>query len=104
MSIQKHIDSRIINKHDIEVNWNSNPNFIPLQGEIIFYDIDENYNFERFKIGDGITNIINLPFVIPTKLSQLENDSEFTTKAEVEALYNNNTSAVLYTPQDLTNA
>jgi hypothetical protein len=104
MSIEKYIDSRIINKHDIEVNWNNNPNFIPSQGEIILYDIDENYSFERFKIGDGITNVINLPFVIPTKLSQLENDSKFTTKAEVEALCSNNTSAVLYTPQDLTNA
>jgi hypothetical protein len=80
MAIKKFIDSRIINKHDIEANWNSNPNFIPSQGEIILYDIDENYSFERFKIGDGITDVINLPFVIPTKVSQLENDSNFLSK------------------------
>lgn len=77
MEIKKNINSRIINKHDIEANWNNNPDFIPSQGEIILYDIDENYGFERFKIGDGITNVINLPFVIPTKISQLENDSKF---------------------------
>lgn len=80
MAIKKFIDSRIINKHDIEANWNSNPNFIPSQGEIILYDIDENYSFERFKIGDGVTDVINLPFVIPTKVSQLENDSNFLSK------------------------
>lgn len=80
MAIKKFIDSRIINKHDIEANWNSNPNFIPSQGEIILYDIDENYSFERFKIGDGVTDVINLPFVIPTKISQLENDSNFLSK------------------------
>jgi hypothetical protein len=77
MAIKKYIDSRIINKHDVETNWNNNPDFIPSQGEIILYDIDEHYNFERFKIGDGITNVINLPFVIPSKVSQLENDSKF---------------------------
>ena len=99
----KYLNARIINKHDIETNWNNNSNFIPAQGEIIIYDIDENYDIERCKIGDGITNIVNLPFIIPTKLSQLENDSKFTTKAEVEALCSNNTSAaVLYTPQNLT--
>ena len=83
MTTKKYIYSRIINKHDIEINWNNSPNFIPSQGEIILYDIDENYNFERLKIGDGITNVVNLPFVIPTEISQLKN-------------------SVLYTPQDLT--
>ena len=62
MAKVKEINSRIINKHDIEVNWNKASTFIPQLGEIIVYDIDENYNFERFKIGDGITNVINLPF------------------------------------------
>ena len=35
--------SRIINKHDTEQNWNETVNFVPEQGEIIIYDIDENY-------------------------------------------------------------
>ena len=42
---------------------------------------------------------------IPSKNSQLENDSKFITEQEVEDLFNNNTStAVLYTPQELTEA
>lgn len=36
---------------------------------------------------------------IPSKISQLENDSKFTTEQEVEAL---TSTAILYTPQDLT--
>ena len=56
------IISRIVHKHDTETNWNKAINFIPLMGEIIVYDTDENYNYERFKIGDGKTTVINLPF------------------------------------------
>ena len=56
------IMSRIVHKHDTETNWNKAINFIPLIGEIIVYDTDENYNYERFKIGDGKTTVINLPF------------------------------------------
>lgn len=57
------INSRIVHKHDIESNWLNAVSFIPLKGELIVYDIDENYAHERFKIGDGITNISELPFV-----------------------------------------
>ena len=60
----KEIQSRIIHKHDIEENWNKATNFIPKQGELIIYDIDSNYSYERFKIGDGITSIISLPFTL----------------------------------------
>lgn len=56
------IKTRVINKHDIEANWIKAINFIPLQGEIIVYDVDDNYNYERFKIGDGKTLINALPF------------------------------------------
>ena len=62
MAIEKQLLGRIIHKHDIEESWNKATGFIPKQGEIIVYDIDENYNYERFKIGDGNTSIINLPF------------------------------------------
>lgn len=60
--IEKNIKSRITHKHDTEVNWQLAINFTPKQGEIIVYDIDENYSYERFKIGDGISNVNNLPF------------------------------------------
>lgn len=56
------IKGRYVQKHDIEANWAKAVNFTPLQGEIIVYDVDENNSYERFKIGDGITNVNNLPF------------------------------------------
>ena len=61
---EKMFNTRIIHKHDTEINWNKATNFIPMQGEIIVYDIDENYNYERMKIGDGVTVVANLPFSI----------------------------------------
>lgn len=61
---EKNLNSRIINKHDTEANWTKATNFIPKQGETIVYDVDENYSYERFKIGDGTTLVNNLPFVI----------------------------------------
>lgn len=61
--VTKNIQSRVIHKHDIEANWIKAVNFIPQCGEIIVYDIDDNYTYERFKIGDGIQNVNNLPFL-----------------------------------------
>ena len=59
---EKTINGRIINKHDIEENWLKAVNFTPKQGEIIIYDIDANYTYERLKIGDGTHNVNELPF------------------------------------------
>lgn len=56
---KKNIDSRIQHKHDIEANWQKANNFIPLAGELIIYDADENHSSPRLKIGDG-TSLINL--------------------------------------------
>lgn len=83
----KQVQTRVINKHDLEVNWLKATNFVPLKGELIVYDIevDESgepldaayddiskelfpgnrtttYTYERFKIGDGINNVNDLPF------------------------------------------
>ena len=55
--------SRIIHKHDLEENWIKAVNFIPKQGEIIVYDIDNDYEYERLKVGDGVTNVNALPFI-----------------------------------------
>lgn len=60
---EKTIKSRIIHKHDIESNWLLATNFTPKQGEIIVYDVDENYTYERIKVGDGSTNVNELPFI-----------------------------------------
>jgi hypothetical protein len=59
--------SRIINKHDTEANWLKAASFIPKKGEIIVYDADSNYSYERAKIGDGVTVVSNLPFVDDAK-------------------------------------
>lgn len=69
---EKNINSRIQQKHDIESNWLKAINFIPKQGELIVYDIDENHNYERIKIGDGITTVSSLPFIDDTKANKTD--------------------------------
>lgn len=61
---EKILNSRVINKHDTESNWLKAANFIPKQGEIIIYDIDTVYSYTRMKIGDGITLVNDLPFMV----------------------------------------
>lgn len=83
------LDAHALRKyHDLEINWEKQTDFIPPQGEIIVYDIEtlanglirpgavadgsgnsllisgrtEPYTYERFKIGDGIHYINDLPF------------------------------------------
>ena len=59
---EKILNTRIINKHAVEADWIKATNFIPKQGELIVYDRDANYTYERFKIGDGTTNVNDLSF------------------------------------------
>lgn len=66
---EKNINARIIHKHDTEANWNLATNFTPKQGEIIVYDVDDTYTYERFKIGDGVTNVTSLPFITSIGIS-----------------------------------
>lgn len=68
----KTFNSRIVHKHDTEANWKKATAFTPEQGEIIIYDIDSNYAYERFKIGDGNTLVNSLPFADAELRSQLE--------------------------------
>lgn len=58
------LNSRSIQKHDTEANWKLATSFVPLLGELIVYDIDDNYTYQRFKMGNGTTAINNLPFII----------------------------------------
>ena len=57
---EKNLNARIIHKHDTEANWQKATSFIPKQGELIVYDIDSTYSYERFKIGDKINGVISL--------------------------------------------
>lgn len=51
------ISSNFTNKHNTQAIWDTMTNYIPNKGEIIVYDRDDNTNYERFKIGDGIKTI-----------------------------------------------
>lgn len=63
---EKTLKTRIIHKHETEADWLKATGFTPLQGELIVYDIDDTHDYERFKIGDGETNVNDLPFSIST--------------------------------------
>ena len=60
---EKTLQTRIQHKHDIEANWVKATTFKPKAGEIIIYDPDPNFTQPRFKVGDGVTPINDLPFV-----------------------------------------
>lgn len=60
---EKTLNTRIQQKHDIELNWSKAINFIPRIGEIVIYDADENNPMPRIKIGDGINKINDLDFI-----------------------------------------
>lgn len=93
--IQKNIKSRIVHKHDLEAHWMRATSFVPLQGELIIYDIEIDadgntlalpegrttpYNYERFKIGDGVTNVNELPFANEHAHSEYITESELDSK------------------------
>ena len=62
--MSKTLQTRIQLKHDTEANWiiAGNNGFTPLAGEIIIYDTDNEHQNPRFKMGDGLTVINNLPW------------------------------------------
>lgn len=66
-------------KHDTEHNWSSKQ-FIPKCAEVIVYDTDENYNYERIKIGDGTTDVNKLPFIDANH----NHDNRYYTENEVD--------------------
>jgi hypothetical protein len=79
---EKNIKSSFVNKHDIEANWKKATRFVPKQGELIIYD--DRYtksNGEivivasrvRYKIGDGVTNVNDLPFASDS----IDEDTEY---------------------------
>ena len=80
--MSKTIKTRIQNKHDIPANWEK-ASFVPLAGELIIYDdhyFDEEGNkivvadTIKYKFGDGVTAIDDLPFVVDydDKIAELE--------------------------------
>ena len=75
------ITTRIINSHDLEVEWNKHPDFVPKRGELIILDAEVdaegehlsrpsnrsfNYSYARIKIGDGHSSVSALPVISKT--------------------------------------
>ena len=65
--------TRIIHTHDTEANWNNVPHLVPKRGQVIVYDVDHAYTYERFKIGDGLTSVVDLPFVTDKSIQDFLN-------------------------------
>ena len=84
---EKNINTRIVHKHDTEENWNKATNFTPKQGELIVYDKDSTYDYERFKIGDGITNINDLPFATYKSIPEMDTNGVLTFNSEYALNY-----------------
>ena len=67
MATEKTLKTRVVLKHDTEANWETAGNatnpFIPKKGEVIIYDPDSAHTYSRQKVGDGIKNINELPFL-----------------------------------------
>ena len=63
------IKTRIQLKSDTEANWNKagpkegSNGFVPLAGELIVYTPDATHPFSRLKVGNGSTNVVDLPFI-----------------------------------------
>lgn len=60
----KVFNGRIIHKNDIEENWEKAINFIPKKSELIIYNPDNTHAQARVKVGDGVTKVNDLPFIV----------------------------------------
>ena len=92
MPATKTLNTRIIHKHDTAENWGKAENFIPNKGELIVYDIDTDYDYERFKIGDGIHSVNELPFADDDLRKNVENKVDkldIITEAEIDEICEN---------------
>ena len=57
------IGIRLTQLHMQEEKWKLISDFKPAAGEIVIFDKDDIHRTDRMKIGDGITSILNLPFI-----------------------------------------
>lgn len=57
------LNFRLINLHNTQEVWERDYlDFTPQAGELVVYDPDSNNPYARFKIGDGATLLVTLPF------------------------------------------
>ena len=102
----KTFNARVKNKRDTSANWTAN-NPVLLNGEVII--VDTAAGDVRYKVGDGSKRYSQLPFAdeaiiasIPTKTSDITNDSGFITSdgAPVQSV-NGKTGAVTLAASDV---
>lgn len=72
MATTKAVKGRLLQKIDTSDNWSKATSFVPLKGEICIY-ADEG-EAPKIKIGDGATNINDLPFLATDIISTDEID------------------------------
>ena len=82
---EKILNTRIINKHETQSDWEKS-SFIPKQGEVIIYDIDANYSYERMKIGDGVSTVNQLPFIDDSIKTSIETAANLITPDDIDAI------------------
>ena len=95
------IKTRVIHKHDIEANWEKAVNFIPKQAEAIVYDKDDNYAYPRLKIGDGETNVNDLPFISGGQSDWNQNDENGSGYVKNRPIYKQEENKLLLDKRDL---
>ena len=86
-------EARLQLKADTEANWIAHP-IVPLANELIIYTADNTHPFSRLKVGDGSTNVNNLPFVYSgtlngqeVELVKLPNFASFPSPGSEDKLY-----------------
>ena len=77
-------NARFTPKGDIEANWNKAVGFVPLDKEIIIYKPDENYSYARIKVGDGVTEVQDLPFIDKHLVNKDELKNEINSLPQVD--------------------
>lgn len=75
------VNCRVIQKHGTETDW-VNSELVPYNGELIVYDPDDSYSYSRFKVGDGVHNVTELPF------SVIQSDWKQTDKTALDFIKN----------------
>ena len=98
------IDARILARRDTTANWNAQPQFVPLLGEVIIYtdhgqiqdEFGNTVNVPGIKIGDGSAYLIDLPFTddetryqILTELRQHTGNLEIHVTSEQKKFWSN---------------
>lgn len=73
---------RIIPKHGKEADWNKIPDFVPYANELIIYEKDETHETARMKTGDGVTRIVDLPFMFTGSIPGFDPENIVAKKVE----------------------